>query len=438
MPLEKTVALVRDKLYEAGLLPLQKQADVADRLLQYRLEVLLPQLMEECGIDLWLIPSYEANEDPVMWTMVPSSVRYARRLTALVLYRDPESGEMERLCWGSAMKYYRPIKEGAETLCEGLAREFERLDPQRIGINISGELGGFCAGLCASLYRDLTTELPEKYRQRLCPAGRLATRWLETMTPGELEVLKTLEDVTETIIRASFSRECITPGATAVQDVMWFMKDVISRCEMKAWFGAYVDYQRKGAAGMIYGPPPRGAKPFDPDSFIIREGDILHCDIGMRLEYISVLTDRQWMAYVLKEGETRVPAGLQELLARGNQFQDLVCEGFLPGRTGNQVFWDGIDKAKAAGLRPMLYCHGLGTYGHSAGPIIGLIDCQGDIVPRGELPVGYASTHALELQHTAPLPEWDGQEVRIYLEEDIHVTDKPRYVGTRQTAFLAI
>lgn len=430
---DKTVARIRGRLIEAGLLPLRKQAEVADELLKYRLEVLLPQLMEECGIDLWLVPSYETNEDPVMWSMVPASVRYARRLTALVFYRHPESGEMEYLCWGSWVKGYRPFKQGQETLCEGLTREFERLQPQRIGININGELGGFCAGLCASLYRDLTEQLPQQFVQRLTPAGRLATRWLETMTPPELKVMEALEEATEDLIRTSFSRECITPGVTTVQDVMWFMKEVISRCEMKAWFGAYVDFQRRGSDGMGYGP---GGKVLQPEDYIIREGDILHCDVGMKLEYISVLTDRQWMAYMLHPGEEHAPEGLRELFRQGNHFQDLVCEGFLPGRTGNQVFWDGVNRAKEAGLRPMLYCHGLGTYGHSAGPIIGLIDIQGDILPRGELPVGYSSSHALELQHIGVLPEWDDQEVRIYLEEDVNVTDCPHYVGQRQTEIL--
>lgn len=431
----KTVDLVREKLTRAGLLPLRSQAKVAEKLLQYRLEVLLPQLMEECGIDLWLIPSYENNEDPVMWTMVPPSVRYARRLTTLILYRNPSTGEMERMCWGTRISHYRPIKEGTETLCEGLTREFQRLDPQRIGINISGELGGFCAGLCASLYKDLTTHLPKKYSQRLVPAGRLATRWLETMTPPEVEVLETLEEVTEDIIRASFSRDFITPGVTTIDDVIWFMQDVISRCEMQAWFCPYVDFQRHGTS-MHYGPGT--GTPLLPSDYIIQNGDILHCDIGMRLEYISVLTDRQWMVYLLKEGETQAPDGLLALFAQCNRFQDLVCEGFLPGKNGNRVFWDGITKAKEAGLRPMLYCHGLGIYGHSAGPIIGLFDVQGDVIPRGELPVGYSSTHALELNLTGNMPEWENQEIRICLEEDIYITDRPRYIGTRLTRILEI
>ena len=438
--MEKIVEQIRETLYRAGLLPLRSQAQVAERLLTYRLEVLLPKLMEETGIDLWLVPGYETNEDPVMWTMMTSNMCTARRLSALLHYRDPATGRMEHLVWGigfgQMLEHYTSVKQGDETLCEGLTRELERLNPQKIGINISSELGGFCGGLSASLYHDLTTQLPETYRQRLCPAGRLATRWLETMTPGELEVMETLSQVTEDLMHAFYSRDVITPGVTTVEDVMWFIKDVMSRCEMDFWFDPQLDYQRQGELSLGYGTALSNGADKKPVSSVIQEGDLLHCDIGLMLKYIPVLTDRQWMAYVLRAGETRAPEGLHQMFRQGNHFQDLVCEGFLPGRTGNQVFWDGIRKARAAGLDPMLYCHGLGVFGHNAGPIIGLIDCQGDVYPRGELPVGYGSTHALELQHSAPLPEWGGQLVRMYLEEDIHVTDAPAYVGHRLTDLL--
>lgn len=437
---ENIVNQIRETLYRAGLLPLRKQAEVAERLLSDRLEVLLPQLMEETGIDLWLVPGYETNEDPVMKTMMTSNMRTARRLSALIHYRDPATGRMEHLVWGigfgSMLEHYIPIKQGDETLCEGLTRELARLNPQKIGINISSELGGFCGGLSASLYLDLINQLPETYRQRLCPAGRLATRWLETMTPGELEVMETLSAVTEDLMRAFYSRDVIVPGVTTVQDVTWFIKDVMSRCEMDFWFDPHLDYQRRGEQRMGYGVSAKNGIAHTPMSYVIQEGDLLHCDIGLMLKYIPVLTDRQWMAYVLRAGETQAPEGLQKLVKRGNRFQDLVCEGFLAGRTGNQVYWDGINKARAEGIDPMLYCHSLGVFGHNAGPIIGLIDCQGDVYPRGELPVGYSSTHALELQHRAPLAEWDGQIVRIYLEEDIHVTDTLSYVGQRQTSLL--
>ena len=66
---DPTVKKITEKLEKAGLMPLRAQAELSEKLLSYRLESLLPELMEECGSDMWLIAAYENNEDPVMKTL---------------------------------------------------------------------------------------------------------------------------------------------------------------------------------------------------------------------------------------------------------------------------------------------------------------------------------------------------------------------------------
>ena len=55
-------------------LPLRAQADVRDRWLTQRLLDLLPGLMDEAGIDLWVVVGREYNEDPVLATLLPGSI----------------------------------------------------------------------------------------------------------------------------------------------------------------------------------------------------------------------------------------------------------------------------------------------------------------------------------------------------------------------------
>ena len=68
---------------------------------------------------------------------------------------------------------------------------------------------------------------------------------------------------------------------------------------------------------------------------IIRRGDILHCDVGIK--YLRYNTDTQEMAYVLRRGETEVPEGLMEGFREGNRLQDVFCGEFKKGLTGNQL-----------------------------------------------------------------------------------------------------
>ena len=175
---------------------------------------------------------------------------------------------------------------------------------------------------------------------------------------------------------------------------------------MDFWFGPDVNLQRKGTESYSF-------------EGIVEEGDLIHCDIGVYLKYIPVLTDKQWMGYILKQGESCAPEGIKRLFKTANRFQDISCEGYLAGKTGNSVFRDGVSKAKAEGICPSL-------------------DCQDNIYPRGELPLGMNTSYALELNITGELPEWGGQSVRMALEEDIHVKSSPEYVFGRQESIMEI
>ena len=71
----------------------RQRIEPVNRMLAERLEVLLPELMRETGIDMWLVLNREYAEDPVFFTLAPEPVFAARRTTMLVFHdRGPEEG----------------------------------------------------------------------------------------------------------------------------------------------------------------------------------------------------------------------------------------------------------------------------------------------------------------------------------------------------------
>ena len=142
------IARILEKLESRGLLPLEKQAALEEKLLGERL-TLLPDLMKETGLDCWLVLAQENNEDPAMKALMTWDRRTARRQTALLFFRQGD--QVRALSWGMPSqvmaKFYTPSKEGDETLCQGLARLFKQYDPQQIGVNMAPQAGGFCDGL---------------------------------------------------------------------------------------------------------------------------------------------------------------------------------------------------------------------------------------------------------------------------------------------------
>lgn len=99
-------------MYQARVLSLREREKVRDRWLEIRLEQLLPQLMEETDIDMWIVTSQEGNEDPVMKTLLPAPMLTSGRRTMLVFFRGPD-GAVERLSIyrpGSCLdKFYRAM-----------------------------------------------------------------------------------------------------------------------------------------------------------------------------------------------------------------------------------------------------------------------------------------------------------------------------------------
>ncbi len=55
------------------ILPLKERAKVMDQVLEERFYTLLPRLMEEKDIDMWLVMAREYNENPVIRTMLLAS-----------------------------------------------------------------------------------------------------------------------------------------------------------------------------------------------------------------------------------------------------------------------------------------------------------------------------------------------------------------------------
>ena len=85
-----------DGAADYAVLPPHARVEFENRILTERLEHLLPALMSEAGIDMWVVINREYAEDPVYFTLVPQPSFAARRTTMLVFSRAAD-GTVERL-----------------------------------------------------------------------------------------------------------------------------------------------------------------------------------------------------------------------------------------------------------------------------------------------------------------------------------------------------
>lgn len=424
------LSLVTTSLFSQHILPLRERAQLIEEIQKERIEQLLPQLMEEENLDMWVLITREYNEDPVVKTLLPPTWLNARRRTILVFSKTKKGVDAVAITRYNFGKNIRSIwnKEEEPDQWKALGDYIKSQNPKRIGVNIS-EHYGLADGLVKTDYDGMMNALPSSLQKRVVSAETLAVRWIETRTPREMTLFNQLVEITHTIISEAFSKAVITPGVTTTEDVVWWMREKVLALGLKTWFQPTIDVQRTGKSDLYAFD---GKSKFD----IILPGDLVHCDFG--ITYLTLNTDCQELAYVLKPEETDAPAFLKQALQQGNAVQDYLTDNFKTGRTGNETLRRAIAESKAAGLRPQIYTHPLGLYGHSAGTTFGMWDAQEGIPGSGEHPLHENTVYAIELNAKVFLTEWD-KDVRVMLEEAGYFgPDGFRYVNGRQTKLMLI
>ena len=408
----------------------KERANKINEILKYRFENILPQLMDKTDIDMWILISREYNEDPVLKTMLPAEWLNARRRTILVFYRNKGKNSLDKLAVARYNFGENIIsawdKEKQPDQWERLNEIIDERNPERIGLNFS-KYFNIADGLDKTDYEEFMSNISELNRKKIVSAQKLATAWIETRTDAEMDVYREIVTITKEIIYEAFSMNVIKIGKTTTTDLEWWMRQKVTDLGLETWFHPSVDIQRNSQDSGDH------LRSFSnrPSENIIQKGDLLHCDFG--ITYLRLNSDCQQMAYILKDDETDVPEFLKNAFTDANKLQDILTSNFIQGDSGNKILLNSLREAKDQNLRPSIYTHPLGSYGHSSGPTIGMWDSQGGVKGNGDYPLHYNTVYAIELNNTSFIKEW-GLDIRIMLEEaGFYGVNGFKYVNGRQT-----
>lgn len=416
-----------------GVLSMRERKAVVDAVTAKRLDMLLPLVMREAGFDMWIITCHEDNYDPVFLTMVPYDAWCP--ITQILVFYDPGEGRpIERLnvsrtnmegLHETVWKAAAIGEDEGKSQWEALARIVRERDPETIGINQSEAIWA-ADGLSAALKERLVRTLGPALAARLKSAEPMAVRWLETLLDEEIDLMERATAISRAVIAETFSNKVIIPGVTTADDLVFHYRQRIADLGLDKAFRPFF---------RIYHRHPDVLAEYPLTDKVIRRGDVLHCDVGVK--YLRYHSDNQELAYVLRRGETDVPAGLKAGLAEANRLQDVFCGEFATGLTGNELLNRIIAKAKASGIaKPRIYSHSLGYYLHEPGPLIGLPWEQVDTGARGRVRLVPNSCFTAELSIDLPVAEWGGLELRFPNEQDVVFTGSAvHFLDGRQTEY---
>ena len=427
---------------------LRDQARLQQRWLELRMTTVLPALMRKHGVDMWIVPMREYNEDPVFGSIVSPTTFAARRRTIYLFFdqcaaRRTPACTVERIAFGGTSQggVYEAVRSAVaaagpagtrgaakaelwgDAQWQVLRSAVDARRPRVIAINTS-RVFAFSDGLSSGELDGMRAALGPRWAARFRPAEALPLELIATRLPEERALYERLTRLAWGVIDTAFSSVVITPGVTRTEDVVWWMRQRVNDLGLGTWFHPSVEVQRRGATEEQLGNNP-----------VIQRGDVLHCDFGITA--LRLNTDTQHMGYVLRDGETSVPAGLMKALAVSNRLQEIVVAELSPGRTGNEVLRASLARARAEGIDGTVYSHPIGMHGHGAGPLIGLWDYQDGVPGRGDARVIPNMWFSVELQATSPVAEWGNQRVRSAQEEDVMLGEDgvPRWAWRRQTEY---
>ncbi len=436
----------------AGALPdadrpfgtLREQAAMQQEWLRKRLDTFLPPLMRKYGIDMWVVPMREYNEDPVFASITAPDTFFARRRTIYVFFdkcaaagTPVSTACVERIALGgtsqggvfearSSMKAVasavgqRQAELWGDEQWFALKQVIEERKPKVIGIDRS-KVFAFSDGLSSGELQGMSEALGPAWTSRFKDAEGLPLDLVASRLPEEEAFFQKMTALVWQMTQTMFSSKVIVPGTTRTSDLVWWWRQRTNDQGLGTWFQPSVSVQRKGVKTEQIGDDP-----------IIQPGDVLHCDVGITVARLN--TDTQHDAYVLLPGETDAPGGLKAALANANAMQDFAMDEIRPGRTGNEILSAVLARMKQRGITGTMYSHPIGMNGHGAGPLIGLWDYQDGVPGRGDAKVIPSMWYSVELQATTPVPEWGGQAVQMAQEEDmiLGADGKARWALERQ------
>jgi Xaa-Pro aminopeptidase len=416
------------------ILSIRDRAALIYQITQKRLDELMPRLMRETGFDMWILSCNEDNLDPIFETMVPYG-NWNPITQILVFFDRGPSQPVERLNVSrtDTQGLFKNVWDAAawdtqkkESQWDCLGRIVRERDPKRIGIE-EGEVQWAAGALTAVLKKRIVDAVGPTYAARLRSAEPLAILWSETLLDEEIELMERAQAVSHAIIADMLSNKVVTPGYTTTDDVRWYYWQRAVDLGLKVSFSPFVS---------IRGRHPKDVERYGKDDKVIRPGDLIHCDVGVK--YMRYNSDCQEMAYVLRPGETDAPEFFRKLMAEENRLQDIFCAEFKAGLTGNELLGNILKKAKESGIPgPRVYSHSLGYFLHEPGPLIGLPWEQVNNPGRGDVKLVPNSCFTAEMSVTAPIPEWgEGKEFRLPLEQAIAFTKRGIFfLDGRQTKF---
>ena len=308
-----------------------KQAYETMRLIRReKMDLILPGAMRDNNVDMWIHVVQSANKDPLALDLGGWFEFRAWDPIGYYIFTDRGGYRIERIILGGE------DEEGLYDISgsgDQLRRLVEERDPRVIAVNMSTSLP-IANGLSHTAYLSMTDALGEKYSKRIISAENVITDFRVRRVQSEIVAFANALEIQRQIMEAALLR--IEPGITTPEEIGWWAADQLLAQGIGPSYQAatlFLPYRPNGATNGVYQP-----------------GAFISWDMG--IGYLNFGTDIKRNAYILRDGEKELPAGLKLAWARGMTAREILRKTFKVGRTAGESL-----EAIVAALEAADYVH---------------------------------------------------------------------------------
>lgn len=340
-----TTSFVSAVSAEEAIVSAQAAAEQLHLIRREKLDLILPGAMRDNGVDMWIHVVRDGNPDPM-------EIHFGD-VSGYLVFTDRGEDRIERAIFGGgghselfdifgsqeiarAVEGYDNADPKPEVYDELKDFVAER-DPKVIAVNMSDKWA-IADGISYTGYRKLERILGPEYASRLVSAESVITDFRVRRVQSEINAYARALEIHRLILERALSPEVITPGKTTLRDVGLWVAEELRRMGM-ARAGISLEYD---VPRILYSAVQKRSSPPDArwwimgDDYVIQRGDFMTFDVGVRyLDYFE--TDYKRNAYVLREGESSVPAGLQRAFDRAINARDIMRPHIVAGRTAKET-----------------------------------------------------------------------------------------------------
>lgn len=306
------------------------------------------ELLKEFNIDCWItfVRESQINGDPTLAFLTNADVTWHSAFiftrtgkTAAIVGRYDVATIEDLNAYDEVIGFVTGIKEP-------LQKYLKNLNPKQISLNYS-EGSEICDGITHGMFTTMQKILKDiNMEDRIVSAEKIVSALRERKSDTELKNIKSAINHTEEIF--DLVHKFVKPGISE-KEIATFVKSEVERRKLEyAW-------EETVCPAVFTGPDTAGAH-YAPSDKKVERGHILNMDFGVKVN--GYCSDMQRTFYILREGETEVPADVVKGFNTIVESVEKSKQGMKSGIQAKEI--DAIARAIVVNNGYEEFPHGLG------------------------------------------------------------------------------